>query len=170
MEFSIRELKNEPGTFQFTRDVSRQSRYTLGLGILTWARFERQTDRYGAVFLMQDGHTSFTREPSPSVIHAPTVLEAVGMLGTLTAEVIEPRISTHAGDERNNIVPCTPKKDEVITLGTGVLFFTLAPDGGVCVGVGPVDGRLTQWMDIRALYDAHEQWVRLVFTPHQTDK
>jgi hypothetical protein len=44
-------------------------------------------------------------------------------------------------------------------LGKGTLFF--ADDE--TVGIRPDDGRDTLWMDIKALYNAHDQTVTLCF-------
>lgn len=39
--------------------------------------------------------------------------------------------------------------------------------GGAQVGLRPDDGRDYDWLDIRALYDAHEQTVELYFQPEK---
>jgi hypothetical protein len=45
-----------------------------------------------------------------------------------------------------------------VTLGEGALFFENDE-----VGIRPDDGRDTQWLDIHALYNVHEQTVTLCF-------
>ena len=95
---------------------------SLGTGILTWNKSERITDRYGAVYLMEDGRTSFTAGPSPSVVNAEAVA-LNGRDGKLTARVISPRTSTHIGDLFRGLAPRTPEVGTLLHLGEG-LFFT----------------------------------------------
>ncbi len=124
-------------------------RFVIGEGVLTWEPSERISDRYGAVFLMNDGDS--LHEPSgyvPIPDDAP-----VGLPGWLVAEVTAARQSTQR-----------------IVLGRGRLFCqTVGRDNPhpviKAVGLAPedVDDRDSDWLDPRALYRAHEQTVRLVF-------
>lgn len=138
---------------------------SLGEGVLTWDSCERQTDRYGTVYLMDDGHNSLTAAPSPSIIDEGSARSNVGRKGKLVAVVKKTRDSTHIGDLFRNIFPRTPKKGAKLTLGEGTLFTDAASHGGVIVGLEPDDGRQSDWLDPRALYDAHEQTVELLFYP-----
>ena len=65
----------------------------------------------------------------------------------------------------HGVFPSTPDVGEVIILGTGYFASGTVPFPGVTaqVGVQPSDKRKIQWMDIRALYRAHEQTVTLTF-------
>jgi hypothetical protein len=130
----------------------------LGEGILTWPRGERVSDRYGLVMLMKDGD-SWT---SPTgYIGLDRSID--GARGTLTAEVLETRQSTHIGDLFRGLFPVTPEVGERITLGTGTVFFDRGDDHEDEIGLRPDDGRDSDWLDPKALYRAHEQTVRLTF-------
>jgi hypothetical protein len=141
-------------------------RFVIGEGVLTWDASERISDRYGAVFLMNDGDSM--HEPSgyvPIPDDAP-----VGMPGWLVAEVTATRQSTHVGDLFRGLRPQTPAVGERIVLGRGRLFCQTvdrhSPHPVIeAVGLAPeeMDDRDTDWLDPRALYRAHEQTVRLVF-------
>ncbi|WP_027578459.1 hypothetical protein [Bradyrhizobium sp. Ai1a-2] len=137
----------------------------LGVGTLTWCGSERRSDRYGTVYLIQDGQTSLTTIPSPSLIDRETARIFDGHRGDLVAVVKETRESTHIGDLFRGVSPRTPEIGQIIVLGSGALFSEPAPEGGLMVGLRPNDGRSTDWLNIRALYDAHEQSVELNFHP-----
>jgi hypothetical protein len=135
----------------------------LGTGILSWDREERQTGRYGFIYLLTTGNSVSTGfYPAPiDVLHQ-------GERGALVAQVTCTRKSTHGGDPDRNILPRTPRKGDCIELGTGILTFRDDYEDGtafVRAGVQPEDGRDMQWMNIRALYDVHEQTVSLYFVP-----
>ena len=88
-------------------------RFVIGEGVLTWEPSERISDRYGAVFLMNDGDS--LHEPSgyvPIPDDAP-----VGLPGWLVAEVTAARQSTHVGDWGRGLYPQTPEVGERIVLG-----------------------------------------------------
>jgi hypothetical protein len=125
----------------------------LGQGQLWWPRLERQTDRYGTVFLLigpdAEDYVSFENAP-------------VGRPGQLVAVVVETRRSGHCGDIARALAPTTPTVGEEITLGAGTLFTDTDADLGVpTVGLAPADHRDTDWLDPRALYRCHNQTVRL---------
>jgi hypothetical protein len=134
---------------------------SIGRGVLTWNADERRSDRYGTVYLIEEGHNSLTPWSSPSQIKESSRLE--GAYGRLVAVVTAARESTHIGDVFHGVFPRTPGVGARIVLGEGRLFTECAPQGGLEVGVLPPDGRNFHWLDIRALYDAHEQSVELVF-------
>lgn len=137
----------------------------LGNGTLTWTRFERTSDRYGTVFLIQNGLNSMSECSTPSLVIESAARLCDGLYGKLMVEIIGARQSTHIGDLFRNVRPRTPKVGDVIILGTGTFFFEKAPDGGWQVGLR--NPRETDWMDVRALYDAHEQTVNLFFASEQ---
>ncbi|TSC81145.1 MAG: phosphoadenosine phosphosulfate reductase [Parcubacteria group bacterium Gr01-1014_19] len=121
----------------------------LGTGVLSWNKSERVSDRYGSVILT----------PSPDNEKSISLIQVnAGRRGRLVVIVKETRQSRHIGDLFHGVFPKTPKVGQKITLGEGSLFFE---DGGV--GLHPDDGRGTQWLDICALYKAHEQTVTLCF-------
>jgi 3'-phosphoadenosine 5'-phosphosulfate sulfotransferase (PAPS reductase)/FAD synthetase len=135
----------------------------LGQGQLWWPRYERQTDRYGTVFLL----TGPDAEDYVSFENAP-----LGQLGRLVAVVVETRRSSHCGDIARSLAPTTPTVGEEITLGAGTLFTDTDADLDVpkAVGLAPDDHRDTDWLDPRALYRCHNQTVRLELRtrqPHQ---
>lgn len=142
------------------------NQHCIGEGRLTWNGVERRSDRYGSIYLIEEGHDSTTPEPSRSLIDQEKVAEFKGRRGSLVATVTEARDSTHIGDLFRGIYPSRPEVGEVIELGTGILFadeLEYAP--GICVGLKPDDGRDSDWLDPRKLYRAHEQSVKLYFRP-----
>ena len=129
--------------------------HLLGIGILSWPRFERIGDRYGSVFLMDEALTDYCNPVG-------LVRLTEGLEGRLVARVIETRQSRHIGDIGRGVDPSTPDKGERIMLGEGKLFYHQYREWP-CVGLEPDDGREHDWLDIHALYRAHEQTVELVF-------
>ena len=124
------------------------ARYFVGAGCLTWDRHERIGDRYGAIKLYPDPDSD-----RPVALHEPPVTR-----GHLEAVVTRTRDSRHIGDLFHGVFPVRPDVGEVIKLGEpGTVFF----DDDGAIGVEPDDDRDTLWMDIRALYRAHEQDVEL---------
>lgn len=138
----------------------------LGEGVFTWDSHQRRSDRYGAVYLIADGQNSFSDGAPTNMLHENACRILVGMKGKLIAVVTQTRASTHVGDIFKKIYPRTPSVGHVIPLGDGEVFVEDEPCGsGVMVGLRPLDGRHTCWLDPRALYDAHEQTVDLMFVP-----
>ncbi len=129
----------------------------LGVGVLTWARGERVSDRYGSVFLMPEGQNSMHHDDSANIS-----LSRANGRGRLIAEVIETRKSTHIGDFFRGFSPETPEVGDRLILGEGTLFFD-TEDWGDQVGLTPDDDREADWLDPTVLYKAHEQTVRLLF-------
>ena len=121
--------------------------HELGTGVLDWEREERISDRYGLVEL-------FLRPGEPVKLNR----IAQPLYGKLVAVVREVRRSSHIGDLFHGVKPTIPEIEERIELGTGTIFFE-----DDAVGLMPVDGRLTLWLDINALYRVHSQTVTLYF-------
>lgn len=136
----------------------------LGTGTLTWFSPERKTDRYGLV-CFTDRNSDRSAQFGEQVINEEAIRSLQGKYGTLKATVVEARKSTHIGDLFHGVFPSMPDVGEILILGTG--YFANGPvgfEGGTAqVGVQPADKRSTHWMDIRALYRAHEQTVMLTF-------
>lgn len=130
-------------------------KHLLGTGKLTWAKSERVGDRYGAVYLLAYGDSMSESKEVPLTI--PADLKP----GKLVAHVKETRKSTHVGDWAHGISPTTPEVGETIELGSGKFFQCKYSSGTVAVGAMPDELRTTLWMDINALYRAHEQTVDL---------
>jgi hypothetical protein len=124
--------------------------YELGTGVFNWNRKERISDRYGLVKLFDK------LSPTAREIALHQIKE--GMYGRLVAIVRERRSSRHIGDFFHRVSPTTPQVGERVILGEGTLFFE---DSGV--GLLPLDGRETLWLDITALYRVHDQTVTLFF-------
>jgi hypothetical protein len=137
----------------------------LGKGVLTWNATERRSDRYGAVWLMEDGNTSLDPRTPERTLDGKALRSVNGQRGTITAEVIDPRESTHIGDLFRGIFPSRPMKWESITLGSGEVFVEHDDHAGDVVGIKPDDGRDKDWLNPHALYRAHEQLVELRFHP-----
>src|SRR5260370_34176704 len=115
---------------------------TLGEGVLNWSRYERISDRYGAIHLSIGNYITWKDAPADT-------------RGTLVAYVLATRQSRHIGDLFRGISPSTPEVGEAITLGTGTLFTQIDDDVPV-IGVKPDDGREHDWMDPTALYRRHD--------------
>jgi chorismate mutase len=138
--------------------------HVLGTGVLTWDKCERVGDRYGVIYL--NVANSFGQEIDSSEFNSTLAKELAGRQarGKFVAEVKQARNSTHIGDLFHGVFPETPEVGEAITLsevGTFVLEKNCVDDDAV--GIEPDDGRATLWMNINALYRAHEQTVELVF-------
>lgn len=128
---------------------------SLGVGVLSWASFERQCDRYGAV------HLNYGLPDAASFDAAP-----IGTHGRLSAIIIESRPSIHLGDLVRGRAPSNTGGGEEIVLGEGELFAEpLGKKDARTIGVKPADGRADDWMDPSALYRCHNQVVQLIFTP-----
>lgn len=147
-----------------------QTKNHLGTGVLTWDGKERRSDRYGTVWLMPDGTTSISGEASPkSLVNAELAHGLIGKYGDLIAVVKDARESTHTGDLFRGIYPRKPEIGQIIILGSGRFFTEPAFSAGVQVGVSPdPDERVADWLNPRALYDAHEQLVELYFHLRET--
>jgi hypothetical protein len=145
---------------------SKTAKTLLGTGVFTWTATERQTNRYGSVYLIKEGGHSLVEGPWPSLIDETIARRFDGFAGDLIAVVKIARESTHIGDLFHGVYPRKPEVGQIIVLGNGQLFTLPAPDGGIGVGLRPSDGRTTMWLGIRALYDAHEQTVELSFVPN----
>lgn len=137
----------------------------LGTGVLTWDAQERRSDRYGTVYLLAEGHNSLSSAPCPSLVDERIAASWADRRGDLIAVVKETRESTHIGDLFHGVFPRKPEVGQIIALGTGTLFCAKPYYGGTAVGLRPDDGRAEQWLNIRSLYDAHEQTVDLFFHP-----
>lgn len=135
----------------------------LGTGVLTWSADERRSDRYGTVYLIEEGFNSLSRRSYRSLIGFETALELNCLTGELITKVKRSRDSTHIGDLFRGIFPSRPEVGEIIPLGSGDAFWERAPEGGFQVGLKPRDGRQDSWLDIPKLYRAHEQTVELWF-------
>lgn len=129
----------------------------LGVGQLNWPRRERVSDRYGVVGLYNDAHWQ-----AGCKAHMLRVSTLAGRVGTLRAVVLETREADHIGDLTHGWHPGGAQVGDVIELGTGKLI-TAFYEGGHYVGIEPLDGRTTQWLDGPALYKCHSQTVRLEF-------
>lgn len=144
------------------------TKHRLGAGVLTWDGSERRSDRYGTVYLIEEGHNSATPEPSNSLVEIDKVAPLAESQGSLVAVVTAARDSTHIGDLFRGIYPSRPEVGEIIELGQGRLFYQgIGYAKGICVGLKPEDGRDADWLDPRKLYRAHEQSVILYF--HQAE-
>lgn len=121
----------------------------IGTGVLTWSPGERVSDRYGTVYLLSDLESN-------EVVGLTDTTE--GKRGRLIAVVRETRTSRHIGDLFHGVFPEIPEVGQKVVLGEGTLFFQ-----DELVGVRPDDGRQTQWLNLRALYEVHEQTVTLFF-------
>jgi hypothetical protein len=111
----------------------------------------RLSDRYGLIKLFEK-----PRGTERSLVPLRQVGEMVH--GRLIAVIRETRSPSHIGDLFHHIFPKPGEVNASVILGEGELFFE---DGGV--GLMPVDGRDTLWLNITALYVVHNQTVTLFF-------
>lgn len=140
--------------------MSARQRHIIGVGRLTWDANERRTDRYGAVYLMRDGDSTWRKTPPLTPLSIP--LSLAGSRVRLIAKVIEARESTHIGDLFHGVFPRKPKVGDLIELGDGLISLGKNCEGSDTVVLTPVPFRERFWMSIRGLYDAHEQTVELI--------
>jgi len=124
----------------------------IGTGVLTWMHHERISDRYGSVYLNDRATDGAVEMFFPEG------------KGRLTALVIEPRKSGHIGDIFRGLFPRMPKVGDRLILGEGEAFSEEC-EGIASVGVDPGDGRHSDWLNPRALYDCHESVVQLIWEP-----
>lgn len=132
----------------------------IGTGRLTWSGQERRSDRYGFVFLLNSGDST-TPGMDCATMHVDP--NDWGKKATLSATVVEVRMSTHIGDLFRGIGPSTPEIGDVLVLGSGLLASDDLGDGDIAVGLKPVDHREFDWLDPHALYRCHEQTVDLFY-------
>ena len=129
---------------------------TIGVGRLSWSRYERIGDRYGSVNL-------FTKEMDEAK-ELPRAVPLLGKRGKLKARILRTRKSGHIGDLFRGLSPSTPEVGDVLVLGSGVLFRGRprgTAEGGY--GLRPDDDRGADWLDPEALYKCHDQTVELIF-------
>lgn len=129
----------------------------IGTGVLNWNSIERIGDRYGVIFLAD----SLPCRRSNLVVDP----ALVGQSGRLVAKILENRKSEHIGDLFHRVFPRTPEVGAEIELGNGEFLIETDQQLGLVVGLRPHDGRESLWLDIRGLYDCHEQTVELSFEP-----
>jgi hypothetical protein len=133
----------------------------LGTGDLAWTKEERQSDRYGFLFLLRRGNSDANEE---SAVILDTSYE--GVQGRLVAQVVEARPPSHPGDWVLRIFGRAPSCGAVLELGVGRLRFLRGEENGepfIQAGIEPLDGRAVAWMDIQSLHDLWEQTVALYF-------
>jgi hypothetical protein len=122
----------------------------LGKGSLNWRHWERRTDRYGTVDLLN------------AEVPLKQIDDLLSVTGTLTATIISTRASDHIGDILRGLSPHPPMPGEEFVLGKGELFFE-QEFNLIHVGVRPADGRYSDWLDPKELYQCHNQIVELYF-------
>ena len=152
------------------KSKSKKDNSTLiGRGVLNWQRMERVSDRYGAVHLDDHSGEYLGVEDIPAgpikAAFVPVTRQRVGKTGKLIATVLEARKSGHIGDLFRGISPRVPKVGQKIELGHGALFYEQNRYDPKLTEVGlcPPDGRRSDWLNPRALYDCHDQTVELRF-------
>jgi hypothetical protein len=133
--------------------MQRDKTIQLGIGVLGWPPFERQSDRYGTVTVLNPEHGT------AGFVNLPQARSR----GRLFAEVLEARPTQHAGDWSLNLSASPLAIGTTVALcGTGRLIVERR-GSYVAVGVRPPDGRQSHWLDPRVLYGLVDQVVRLDF-------
>ena len=118
----------------------------IGEGQMGWYKFERQTDRYGSIFL----HGAKLQLPEQ------------GAMGKLVAEVVEKRPHIHLGDWFNGVGTSEPQINKKITLGEGAFFWNDREED-LQFGVEPRVQRDHEWLDGPMLYQMNNQLIRVYF-------
>jgi hypothetical protein len=131
----------------------------LGIGVLSWSRDERVTDRYGFVTLYA------TVDADKTVLSAIACRRVDRQRGRLVAQVVISRTSRHIGDIGRGIRPTRPEVGEIIPLIDVDGELTTINDPLFSVGIIPDDRRPFDWFKPDALYRLHEQTVHLYFVP-----
>lgn len=135
----------------------------VGHGIFTWAGMERRTDRYGS-FVLGDQPSPGKRLTAP-FLDLKALKRLEGKRVHVVCKVVVARKSEHIGDMFHGFAPSTPKVDEEVDLGVGVLHLEDAGfDGLTAVVLEPHPTRQHFWMDPRKLYRLHSQTVDLFIT------
>lgn len=151
-------MTNSATAFRFYKPV--------GFGIFMWSGTERQTDRYGGIYL------SDSNFDNTATVEARLALldHLIGKRVKVWCRVVETRKSGHMGDKFLQIVPTQPRKDAVIDVGVGILsvepldYKAATP----AIVLRPNDGRRKFWIDPRNLFRLHDQTVEL-FVEETTD-
>lgn len=129
----------------------------LGSGSLSWHSEERVSDRYGSIFLF-----NYEKQYDTTLLLDFQLIKRLnGCLGTLKASIISTRQSNHVGDIFRSLKPSMPKIGEVIELGHGNLFHEKSEF--LCIGLRPLNARVSDWLNPHALYRCHHQVVELYF-------
>jgi len=147
-------------------------RTKIGYGIFMWMAGERQTGRYGYVFMSR--HDFAQKVFVEATLDNEQAESFIGKKVRLICKIVDTRKSGHVGDRFLSIKPSTPAQGEEIELGVG-LFSKTEELGETVVGLEPNDGRDVNWVDPRVLYRLHDQTVELyaeetedAFTPAPT--
>lgn len=119
----------------------------IGRGMLSWPREERISDRYGLISLYQDSEQLELGCPEDDS-------------GSLIAVVTDSKPSPHIGDCFRGLTPRQPSNGDIVVLGTGKVI-----GDPLHIGLQPDDGRESDWLNPRALYDVHGSIVELYFAP-----
>ena len=138
----------------------------IGIGIFTWGGFERRSDRYGAIALVDKTYQDVT---VTTTVNNNALQQLNGKRVRLWAKVLEARESGHLGDLAHHISPSQPDVGEEIILGVGIL--RVLPREWACaqMALEPGDGRSTFWIDPRKLYRLHDQTVEIHAEETQDD-
>ena len=133
----------------------------IGRGKLTWMKSERVSDRYGAVWLMDNDSDSLSPGPDKP---QPMWFPPPDQRGQLIAHVIDAYESTHIGDSFRGIAPTTPTTGDIFILGTGRASKETVLNINTFL-ITPTKPRDSDWLNPRALYNCHESIVELIWSP-----
>lgn len=137
------------------------TKHVLGTGPLNWDRGERVSNRYGFVSFQESD--SWDKPIAPWTLDTALLRQLAGTRGRLVAKIVTSRASTHMGDIVLGAFPRQRPKGTRLVLGEGLLRIGRAEgEGSLRFGVEPAGGA-TPWMNVRALYDAHENVVQVTF-------
>jgi len=139
----------------------------IGIGHLTWEMVERQSGRYGTIYLSPptesgDGESSSQGAGSNIFVKMPSDISGYGRI---TAKVLSPRESNHVGDRIRGFYPSLPNEGEQIVLGEGMAYYDKGINDVACFGVQPLNGRKQFWMSPENLFKCHSSVVELTWEP-----
>jgi hypothetical protein len=133
--------------------MPRSKHHELGEGVLHWPVGQVAYLARNCVALQAEGNQWVRFD------HAPA-----GQVMRLTAQILTVRGPVLPEDPDRGVAPSIPFANEVIELGYGVLFVGDAHgQGPTAIGVLPVEDvmRCDAWLDLPAVYRAHNHIVRL---------
>jgi hypothetical protein len=136
----------------------------IGVGVFSWHKNERVSNRYGAFFLGMESYNG-DKAVSYTLHDMDKLTPLIGKRVKVVATVVENRKSGHVGDFFLGVGPTMPQIDDTIEIGVGTLDFNESedhePKSWSQFILEPNDGRSELWMDPRKLYNLHDQTVEI---------
>jgi hypothetical protein len=136
----------------------------IGIGIFTWNKKERVSNRYGSFFLSfesYEGEKTKLDLDSFGILNLDLIKDLTNKKVKVTCKVVETRKSSHIGDLFLKIFPTTPELNELVEFD-GILNSEIDQDmDSLCFILKPEDNRKELWIDPKKLYRLHDQTVEV---------